>query len=61
MPPSAADAFIAGTHGMKSVPEQVYVLKGGAANVAVMTGFNTNVEEVNPVYVEWSCTRLPRV
>ena len=59
LPPSAADAFIAGTHGMKNVPEQVNVLKGGAANVAVMTGFNTHVEEVNPLYVEWSYIRLP--
>ena len=28
-------------------------------NVAVMTGFNTHVEEVNPLYVEWSYIRLP--
>ena len=44
---------------MHVVPENVHVLpekdatngeEGGAANVAVLTGFNTNVEHVNPMY-----------
>ncbi len=48
LPPSSADAFVKGTHGMKNVKEKVSIVE--EENVVVVTGYNRDVDEVNPYY-----------
>ena len=49
-PPSAADSFLKGTHGMKITDNKIDVFPNGVQHTAVLTGFQTNLQEVNPMY-----------
>ena len=53
LPPSPADSFLKGTHGMhlsKNKHPNIDIFPNGIARTAVLTGYNQNIEEINPNY-----------
>ena len=53
LPPSPADSFLKGTHGMhlsKTKHPNIDIFPNGIARTAVLTGYNQNIEEINPNY-----------